>query len=292
MAFDKKWREKLFVAKWLISLMRPFVERFPRMAALYRGVRDQLEGMEAPQPTPWGFKLAGNVAMAQGVFEPVETELVRKLLKDVDVLVNVGANVGYYCCHALSMGKQVIAFEPMERNLRYLCKNIKANGWSGAEIFPMALSNEVGILEIYGGDTGASLVKGWAGTPEGYKALVPCSTMDVVLGGRLEGKRVLVLVDIEGAEKWMLEGAKRMLANDPKPTWLIEVVTTENQPQGVEINPNFMSTFQLFFQNGYEAFGADREMRQVTKEDVDLLSKGALKADTHNFVFCESKEDR
>ena len=101
--------------KWLILLVKPIVNHFPRVASLYRGVRYQLDSMEEPQPTPWGFKLADNSAMAQGNFEPTETEQVRKFLNDVDVLVNVGANAGYYCCHALSMGKSVIAFEPMEK---------------------------------------------------------------------------------------------------------------------------------------------------------------------------------
>jgi FkbM family methyltransferase len=276
----------------LTSLVKPIVERFPRLAAGFRYIRDQIDFMEEPKTTPWGFKLTGNPAMAQGTFEPAETELVRDLLQNVDILVNVGANVGYYCCHALSMGKPVIAFEPIERNLRYLCKNIKSNGWSGAEIFPIALSNSIGVLEIYGGNTGASIVKGWAGIPESYVTLVPSSTMDVVLSTRLRGKKVLIVVDIEGAEKWMLEGASIMLVNNPKPIWLVEVVTKENQPQGVEINPNFKSTFQLFIQNGYEAFSADQNMRLITMEEVDLISKGLLKVDSHNFLFCESKEAR
>lgn len=282
----------MFLLKWLVLLVKPFVNCFPKVAAMYRGVRDQLDSMAEPQLTSWGFRLAGNAAMAQGIFEPVETALVRTLLKDVDVLINVGANVGYYCCHALSMGKTVIAFEPMERNLRYLCKNIKTNGWSGVEIFPIALSNNVGILEIYGGDTGASLVRGWAGIPDDYKTLVPCSTMDMVLNTRLIGKRVLIIVDIEGAEKWMLEGANMMLVNDPKPIWLVEIVTKENQPSGVEINPNFMSTFQLFFKNGYQAFSADQYLHPIMLEDVNLLSKGSLEANTHNFLFCESKVEQ
>src|ERR1700682_885357 len=153
----------MFLKNWLISLVRPFVDRFPRIATMYRSVRDQLDFLEEPRPTSWGFKLAGNTAMEQGTFEPTETELVRSILKDVDILINVGANIGYYCCHALSMGKSVIAFEPIARNLRYLCKNIKTNGWSGAEVYPIALSNSVGVLEMYGGNTGASVVKGWAG---------------------------------------------------------------------------------------------------------------------------------
>lgn len=247
--------------------------------------------MEEPKATPWGFKLAGNAAMAQGTFEPTETGLVRNILQDVDILVNVGANVGYYCCHALSMGKPVIAFEPMERNLRYLCKNIRNNGWSGAEVYPIALSNSIGVIEIYGGNTGASVVKGWAGISESYVTLVPSSTMDVVLATRLRGKRVLIVVDIEGAEKWMLEGATIMLANNPKPIWLVEIVTKDHQPSGVDINPHFASTFQMFFHNGYQAFSVDQDMRPIMMEDVELASKGILEVGTYNFLFRETKKE-
>ena len=279
----------MFLLKRLVLLVKPFVNCFPKVAAMYRSVRDQLDSMEEPKPTLWGFKLAGNEAMANGTFEPIETKLVRKILNEVDILVNVGANVGYYCCHALSMGKPVIAFEPMERNLRYLCKNIKANNWNRAEIFPIALSNNIDILEIYGGDTGASLVKGWAGISESYKTLVPCSTMDIVLNNRLNGERALILIDIEGAEKWMLEGASKILANDPKPIWLIEIMTKDHQPTGVEINPNLIGIFQLFFQSGYQAFSADNNMRSISMEDVYSVMNGLSSFETHNFVFREAK---
>lgn len=277
----------MFLIRRLILLLKPLVNHFPRAAALYRGVRDQLDSMEEPRSTPWGFKLAGNSAMAQGTFEPVETALVRKLLQEVDILVNVGANVGYYCCHALSMGKSVIAFEPMERNLRYLCKNVKANNWDGVEIFPVALSNHIGVLEIYGGNTGASVVKGWAGTPESYKTLVPCSTMNVVLNTRLQGKRALVLVDVEGAEKWMLEGASILLDSDTKPIWIVEIASKELQPQGLKMNPNFKSTFQMFFERGYQAFDLEQEMRPMKLEDIDQIYKGEVEFDSNNFVFCK-----
>lgn len=282
----------MFLLKWLVSLVRPIIERFPCAASLYRGMRDQLNSMEKPQLTPWGFKLAGNPAMARGTFEPVETELVRSLLDEVDILVNVGANVGYYCCHALSMGKPVIAFEPVPRNLSYLCKNIKANNWSGAEIYPIALSNSVGVLEIYGGDTGASILKGWAGTPESYMTLVPCSTMDIVLGSRLSGKKALILVDIEGAEKWMLEGADILLANDPKPMWLVEIMSKDHQPGGIKINPNLVSTFQTFFQRGYQAISADKDSRPITIEEVSRVASGSSEFGIHNFLFYESEKNK
>ncbi len=243
--------------------------------------------MATPQVTPWGFRLAGNPDMASGAFEPRETELVRGLLRDVDILVNVGANVGYYCCHALSLGKPVIAFEPVQRNVRYLCENIRANGWSGAEIYPVALSKRAGILEIYGSGTGASLVKGWAGTSESHVTLVPSSTMDTVLGDRLRGKRALIIVDVEGAEKAMLEGATAVLANVPKPTWLVEIMATDHQPGDVEMNPDFVQTFQVFFRNGYRAFSADKEMRAIPAGYVDSVSRHLVQPHIHNFVFHE-----
>jgi hypothetical protein len=57
---------------------------------------------------------------------------------------------------------------------------------------------------------------------------------------------VLILLDVEGAEKKALEGATMMLRNDPKPIWLIEIAARENQPAGIEINPDFESTFEIF----------------------------------------------
>ena len=271
------------------SFVRPVIELFPRVASVYRGLRDQWQTMEEPVLTPWGFKLAGNQAMAQGDFEPAETKLVRKLLKDVDVLVNVGANVGFYCCHALSMGKEVIAFEPMQGNLRYLYKNIKVNGWSGVEIYPIALSNEVNILEIWGGGTGASLIKGWADTPENYKTLVPSSTMDKTLGARLQGKNVLIIVDIEGAEYLMLQGAIRFLQMEPKPTWVVEITTNDNQPDSSKINPNLESTFNMFLCNGYQAFTANNELRPVFEEEIKMVASREKEFEVHNFVFMEAR---
>jgi FkbM family methyltransferase len=280
----------MFFLRWLIKLFKPLANYFPQAATLYRGVRDQLDSMEEPQRTPWGFKLAGNPTMILGQFEPTETDLVRSLLDDVDVLVNVGANVGYYCCHALSMGKPVIAFEPMERNLRYLYKNVKANNWDGVEIFPLALSNHIGVLEIYGGNTGASLVKGWAGTAESYKTLVPCSTMDVVLNSRLNGIRTLILVDIEGAEKWMLEGATTMLDNNIRPIWIVEIASKELQPQGLKMNPNFKSTFQMFFERGYQAFDLEQKMRPLVLEDIEKVYSGEIEFNSNNFLFCDPND--
>lgn len=142
---------KIIIKDSIKFLLRSIVEWFPSFALFLRTLRDQMDQRQPPKITPWGFTLAGHEGMAGGEFEPQETRLVRDLLGEVDLLVNVGANVGYYCCHALSLGKLVIAMEPIDRNLRYLLKNIYNNGWvKEAQVFPVAVGCGTDILEMWG----------------------------------------------------------------------------------------------------------------------------------------------
>lgn len=257
------------------------------VACQYR--RDNRPMVDEPRDTPMGFKLIGDPAMEKGLFEPVETEIVRSILDNVEVVVNVGANIGYYCCLALRRGKHVVAFEPMSGNLRHLYKNIMANGWTDRiEIFPMALSDRVGVIEIFGGRTGASLVKGWADTPERYVEIVPTSTLDNILGSRFQGRKCLVLVDIEGAEKLALEGATSFLSAEPRPVWMVEIAITAHQPKGTTINPHLLPTFEIFWERGYEAWTADESMRLVLPAEVEaIVESGEDTLLTHNFLFIE-----
>lgn len=267
------------------------VLRAPLMALLaviqlLRDVRDLLDRRASAKVTPWGFALAGHESMATGTFEPDETAIVRKLLEEVDVLVNVGANVGYYCCHSLSLGKPVIAIEPIARNLHYLLANIRNNGWSSrAEIFPVAVGSGASILDMWGGGTGASLVKGWAAIPETYVTQVPVLTLDRILGETLQGRRALILVDVEGAEYMVLQGAVNVLDNDPKPIWMMEITVMEHQPEEVKVNPKLVDTFDIFYRAGYRAFSADSAEVEITCEEVLEASRGGDRLRTHNFVF-------
>lgn len=251
----------------------------------YRNTRDLLDQRHPPRKTPWGFTFAGHDAIAAGRFEPEETKAVRRMMADVNMLVNIGANVGYYCCHALSMGNRVIAVEPNTRNLHYLLKNIQNNSWSNqAEVFPVAMGAHADILQMWGG-TGASLVKGWANIPESYVTQVPILSLDRVLGDTLLGMKALILVDIEGAELMMLQGARSALTNDPRPIWLMEISSTEHQPAGAAMNPDFTKTFELFFAQGHRAFTADDAAIEITPTIVQKVVSGTQKFSTHNFVF-------
>jgi len=273
----------------MLNTIRPFAERFPKLLMAYRLLKSHWQLFDEPVETPMGFRLIGNAAMIRGEFEVEETRLIGELLNNATYCINVGANIGYYCCLAASLRRRVIAFEPVALNLQYVAKNIEANGWNDfVSIVPVALSDRRGVARIYGGGTGASLVKGWANASESFPTIVPTSTLDEEVASQIAGMECLIIVDIEGAEKKMLDGARRVLGMVPKPIWFVEISVGEHQPRGVLINPELFQTFQVFWLHGYEAWTTARPYRRIVPGEVErIVSSGIDTLMTHNFLFVE-----
>jgi FkbM family methyltransferase len=275
--------------KRLARSVRPMVERNPRLAMAYRHYRDMEHFARSPVQTPFGFKFVGHPAMEAGTFEPDEVRVVKQLLRDADVFINVGANVGYYCCFALQAGRRVVAIEPVPNNLQYLYRNLLINGWDErVEVLPVAIGDRRGLVDIFGGGTAASLLEGWAGIPSGYRQTVPLTTLDDSVGGRFEDQQRFILIDVEGAELGVLKGAKSLLAAPRKPVWMIEVSIDEHFPGGVKINPNLRATFELFEQAGYSAWGVGKTLSPVDYDEARAIAQSGVNTlSTHNFVFAE-----
>ena len=272
--------------------IKSLAKKLPFVPTIYRTLRDRQWANRPAVMTPFGFKIVAGDAMQKGEFEPTDTKYFRMLAEDADVVIDVGANVGYYCLQALSLKKHLIAFEPMPLNAKVLLKNIHLNGWgSNAEVFQMALSDKPGILEMYGGGTGASLIKGWAGFSSRASTLVPVSSLDSVLGERLAGSRVFILIDVEGAEYGLLKGAKLLLKSEPKPVWMIEITQADMGPGE---NKNYLATFEMFWEAGYYAYYANNDMKFQKCDEGEIRKNPEAFASrvSSNFIFIHKTSER
>lgn len=268
-----------------ISWLRERLRRIPLVAYCYHRLRQRR--YDAVHETPWGFRLIGLPdVMADGRFERMETELVQRLLPRVDLFVDIGAHVGLFTCLARSAGKPAIAVEASGYTAKRLVNNLAMNGWSDTEVLPVALGAKTGVAMLYGVGTGASLVAGWGGGARNryLDSLVPVHTADTLLLSRVQGRRALVKMDVEGAEYDVLRGASGLLAAEPSPIWLVEICLTENQPSGC--NPNFVRTFETFFDAGYDAWLVCDTLAPVGRhEPAAWAAAGRTPHGIHNYLF-------
>jgi FkbM family methyltransferase len=150
-----------------------------------------------------------------GFYELELSKRITQLAKSGGVLVDVGANYGYFSClwAAGKIGNSVIAFEANPENIRPLTTNIERNNFrSNILIQPIALGKEIGLLKFYlGSETGQT---GWGGLmPGGLQGTieVPVDTLDNFAAlNKLERIDVLK-IDTEGADTWIIYGAAKML---------------------------------------------------------------------------------
>lgn len=154
-----------------------------------------------------------------GFAELAVSERISELAKAGGLMVDVGANFGYYSCLwvGIKTNNRVIAFEASPNNFDPLRFNISANGFeSQIDIRTEALGKEIGTLPF---SIGPSEQSGWGGLllPPSTKHQEP-STIEVLVDTldniffQASTESIAVLkVDTEGADAWVLAGAKSLL---------------------------------------------------------------------------------
>jgi hypothetical protein len=93
-----------------------------------------------------------------------------------------------------------------------------------------------------------------------------------LLVGRARGQRLLIKLDVEGAEHQVLEGAEATLSRTPAPIWIVEHGLHENFESR---NPCYVPLFEKFWTAGYEAYAIESQGRRVERADVNAWWDGS-----------------
>jgi FkbM family methyltransferase len=147
-----------------------------------------------------------------GYYELEMSRMIASLAKKGGLLVDVGANAGYFTCmwSALNHENQVYAFEPSPRNLVMLRQNLEELKCPNRlRVFDCALGRESKMLNF---DLGPEEQSGWGGLSslDSVRSIpVKVCRLDELI---LNGESISVLkIDTEGADPWVLEGAQALL---------------------------------------------------------------------------------
>lgn len=170
-------------------------------------------------------------------WEPEETSFFVSRLRKGDIVLDVGANVGWFSLVAakhVGISGQVHAFEPRPETVRMLRRTIADNNLrSIVSVWEYALSDMTAELRLtWASNTdnpGGSFISGTRGSEfdgaghEGAR-VIACRLDDLLPGIAPD----IVKIDVEGAEPMALAGARQALARR-KPTILSELYPAQLQ---------------------------------------------------------------
>ena len=143
-------------------------------------------------------------------------EFLKKFLQDDEIVLDIGANIGYYVLleHERAPKGRIFACEPSKFNRDLLAMNLQLNGVNNAEVFPYALgerTQEKREFYIYERTNWASFNKHLR-APVKDIVYVDTMTLDDFQVKHMEGLMPTVLrMDVEGAELEIIKGAERTL---------------------------------------------------------------------------------
>lgn len=145
------------------------------------------------------------------------------------LLLDVGANVGQTMLSVKSAYPAIeyIGFEPNPICVNYLNKLIRVNHLQNARIFPFALSSTNGVAEFFKGyahDPRATMHKEFF-TEAVTSEIIPMLRFDDLKNIQVN-KKVVVKVDVEGAELDVLKGMSRLL-QQASPVIICEVLHSD-----------------------------------------------------------------
>ena len=99
-----------------------------------------------------GYKmlLHDNMEISLRPYEPIETEIVKTHVEKNNIVVDIGANIGYYTLLMALNQAKVFSYEPEPKNFKLLQKNVNLNNFSSnVKLYNKAVSNYNGFSKLF-----------------------------------------------------------------------------------------------------------------------------------------------
>jgi len=210
------------------------------------------------------------------IFEPFETKIVKKSIKKGDVVLDIGANIGYYSLiFAKLIGQQgkVFSFEPEPSNFKLLKKNVEINNYNNIILQNSAVSNNNGKIKLYLSHEQSGTHRIFPSTicSEDFVEVDMIRLDDYFENYLLKEKISFVKIDVEGAELGVLEGMRSILEANHKLQILIEFIP----PNIREFGANPMDVLNLLENYNFKIYLLNNKTLKMEEihEKNNLLKK-------------------
>jgi FkbM family methyltransferase len=227
----------------------------------------------------------GMALSVRGLYEPVETGLFNKEIAKGDVVVDIGANIGYYTLIAARLvgpdGK-VFAFEPDPTNFGLMKKNVEMNGYQNVVLVQKAVANNTEKIKLYLSEENKGDHRIYDPHDGRTSIEIDAIRLDDFL--RDHGERVdFIKMDIQGAEGGAIQGMPLLLQRNRR----LKVIS-EFWPFGLkQFGADPAGYIDLFAKQGFTLYEIDERRRAVRPADVSrIMETCTLENKRYTNLFC------
>ena len=211
-----------------------------------------------------------------GVYEPLGTEIVKKEIKKGDVVLDIGANIGYYTLiFAKLVGEEGKVFALLK-------KNVEINGYKNVILVQKAISNKTGKLKLYLCDDNKGDHRIYD-SHDGRKSIeIEAIGLDDYFRD-YDGKIAFIKMDIEGAEEGAFQGMPNLLKNNKSVK-----ILSEFWPIGLKrFGTDPEEYLKLVVEHGFKLYQINEREKRIKPADIaELLQRYTPKKENYTNLLC------
>ena len=154
------------------------------------------------------------------IYEPNQTKIVKKYVHEGDVVIDVGAHVGYYTLlMAQLVGKngKVYSFEPDPVNFELLKKSVEINGFENVVLIQKAVSDTTEKIKLFLGDNDSAINRIYDAKLGDAKKSIDVESITIDEYFKENDKLFnFIKIDSEGSEAKIINGIEKFLTKNRK----------------------------------------------------------------------------
>ena len=154
------------------------------------------------------------------IYEPNQTKIVKKYVHEGDVVIDVGAHVGYYTLlMAQLVGKngKVYSFEPDPANFELLKKSVEINGFENVVLIQKAVSDTTEKIKLFLGDNDSAINRIYDAKLGDAKKSIDVQSITIDEYFKENDKLFnFIKIDSEGSEAKIINGMEKFLTKNRK----------------------------------------------------------------------------
>ena len=204
------------------------------------------------------------------IYEPNQTEVVKKYVHEGDTVIDIGAHVGYYTllmAQLVGENGKVYSFEPDPVNFQLLKKSVEINGFENVVLIQKAVSNITDKVKLFLGDDDSAINRIYDAKLGDAKESIDVESVTIDEYFKENDELInFIKIDSEGSEVKIINGMKQFLSRNQELVMMTEFFPFLIKKSGDEPN-QYLKSLEKFGFSLYNILDKNEKTNKINSEN-------------------------